>query len=75
MSEGVIRIAMSKRTVAVTVRITEEDQEQFHQCAQQIWPGAVLSESGIVLGLARLGCKAEMDKRKKGGQRPDKPRV
>jgi hypothetical protein len=54
-----------KRTVPITVRVTEEDQQLFHQIAARIWPGAILSESGILLGLARLGCKAATEDKKR----------
>lgn len=65
----VMSTRVAKRTIVVTVRITEEDQAKFHQCAERIWPGAVLSESGIVLGLARLGCQTALEEKRKPAKR------
>jgi hypothetical protein len=54
---------MSKRVVAVGVKMSEEDFDLLKKAADTIWPGAVLTSSGIVLGLAKLGA-AEALKRK-----------
>jgi hypothetical protein len=43
-----------KRTAAITVRLTESDLKNLRHAADILWPGAVLTQSGIVLGLARL---------------------
>ena len=45
-----------KRTEAATVRMTPTDVECFRKAAEILWPGAVVTKSGIVLGLARLCC-------------------
>ena len=43
-----------KRTEAVTVRLTESDLKKLQQAADILWLGAVLTQSGMILGLARL---------------------
>jgi hypothetical protein len=46
-----------KRTKALTVRVTPGDLIKLQDAARLIWPGAVISMSGVILGLARM--KAE----------------
>lgn len=43
-----------KRSEMVSVRLTPTDLETFQQAADILWPGAILSRSGILLGLARM---------------------
>lgn len=45
----------SKRTVQVNVKMSVEDFEMFRRAADALWPNAVLTNSSIVLGLAKLG--------------------
>ncbi len=58
-----------KRSVQVNVRLSEEDFELIKKAAAKLWPHAVLSNSGILLGLARLAAKeaVETPKRQRGG--------
>lgn len=51
MSEG------GKRTVQVNVKMSGEDYELLRQAADKLWPDAIISNSGILLGLARLSAK------------------
>ena len=51
MSDG------GKRTVQVNVRMSEEDYELLKQAADKLWPEAIISNSGILLGLAKLAAK------------------
>ena len=51
---------MGKRTTSVTVKMSAEDYELLEKAADAIWPGAVLSRSSIVLGLARMGAKTAL---------------
>jgi hypothetical protein len=44
--------------------MTPDDAEQFERAAKILWPGAVLSRSGILLGLARLCCDDALKKKK-----------
>ena len=43
-----------KRSVQVNVRLSEEDFVLIKKAAAKLWPNAVLSNSGILLGLAKL---------------------
>jgi hypothetical protein len=47
------------------VRLSEDDFELIQKAAAKLWPNAVLSNSGIVLGLARLAAKQTLDAQKK----------
>jgi hypothetical protein len=57
-----------KRTVQVNVKMSSEDFETLKKAANTLWPDAILSNSGIILGLARLSAK-DILKRKPGRQR------
>jgi uncharacterized protein (DUF1778 family) len=54
-----------KRSVQVNVRLSEEDFDLIKKAAAKIWPDAVLSNSGILLGLARLAAKQVVESTKK----------
>jgi hypothetical protein len=47
----------SKRIVQVNVKMSEEDFLLLQQAAQSRWPDAIISNSGILLGLARIEAK------------------
>jgi uncharacterized protein (DUF1778 family) len=55
-----------KRTVQVNVKMSEEDYQLLSRAAEKLWPGAVLSNSGVLLGLARIAAKDVLSK--KGGK-------
>jgi hypothetical protein len=55
----------SKRTVQVNVKMSEEDFALLKKAAAAHWPDAVLTNSGIVLGLAKIGGKAVLSRGKK----------
>jgi hypothetical protein len=44
-----------KRSVQINVRLSEDDFALIKKAAAKLWPNAVLSNSGILLGLAKLG--------------------
>jgi hypothetical protein len=46
-----------KRTVQVNVKMSAEDFATLQKAANTLWPDAILSNSGIILGLARLAAK------------------
>jgi len=46
-----------KRTVQVNVKMTSEDFTTLQEAANSLWPEAILSNSGIILGLAKLAAK------------------
>lgn len=57
-----------KRTVQVNVKMSTADFETLRKAASTLWPDAILSNSGIILGLARLSAKGIL-KKKAGRQR------
>jgi hypothetical protein len=59
---------MDKRTTSVTVKMTAEDYALLEKAADHIWPGAVLTRSGIVLGLARIGAESVLPKPQRKGK-------
>jgi hypothetical protein len=46
-----------KRTVQVNVKMTDEDFNLLRKAAEKRWPDAVMTNSGIVLGLARIAAR------------------
>ena len=46
-----------KRTTQVNVKMSEGDYKLLQAAANALWPEAVLSNSGILLGLARIAAK------------------
>jgi len=54
-----------KRTTQVNVKMTEEDFALLSKAAEKRWPDAVMTNSGIVLALARIAAKEIMGERKK----------
>jgi hypothetical protein len=53
-----------KRSVQINVRLSEQDFELVQKAAAQLWPEAVLSNSGILLGLAKIAAKEVLDSKK-----------
>lgn len=49
----------------VNVKMTEEDFSLLQKAATKRWPDAVMTNSGIVLGLARLAARDIAGKRRK----------
>jgi hypothetical protein len=61
-----------KRTVQVNVKMTEEDFNLLRKAAEKRWPDAVITNSGIVLALARIAARDTLGYRRanvKGGAR------
>ena len=56
---------MGKRTTSVTVKMSAEDYAHLQKAAEAIWPGAVLTRSSIVLGLAKIGADTVLKKKGK----------
>ena len=54
----------SKRIVQINVKMSEEDFALLKRAASAYWPDAVLTNSSIVLGLARIGAKTVLSKSK-----------
>jgi len=51
-----------KRTLSVTVKMSEEDLAVLMKAAAKKWEGAILTRSGIVLALAKMGAGTVLKK-------------
>ncbi len=54
-----------KRTVQVNVKMTEEDFRLLRRASEKRWPDAVITNSGIVLALAKIAAREIVAKSKK----------
>jgi hypothetical protein len=54
-----------KRTIQVNVKMSEEDFALLKKAADKHWPDAVMTNSGIVLALARIAARELLGQRKK----------
>ncbi len=54
-----------KRTIQVNVKMTEDDFALLRKAAEKRWPDAVMTNSGIVLALARIAAREILGGRKK----------
>jgi hypothetical protein len=52
-----------KRTIQVNVKMSARDFDTLQKAANLLWPDAILSNSGIILGLARLAAKDILKKK------------
>jgi uncharacterized protein (DUF1778 family) len=57
-----------KRTVQVNVRLSTEDFNLIQKAANVLWPDAVLTNSGILLGLAKIAARDVL--KSKSGKSP-----
>lgn len=53
-----------KRTVQVNVKMTEEDFRLLKRAAEKRWPDAVITNSGIVLALAKIAARQTLGRKK-----------
>jgi hypothetical protein len=44
----------SKRDIQVGVKMSAEDFAELKRAADLLWPGAILTNSSVILGLAKL---------------------
>ncbi len=51
-----------KRTVQVNVKMSPEDFNLLKKAAEKRWPDAVMTNSGIVLGLAKISAREVLRK-------------
>jgi hypothetical protein len=51
-----------KRTVQVNVKMTQEDFAFLRKAAGKRWPDAIMTNSGIVLGLAIITVRKTLSK-------------
>jgi hypothetical protein len=56
-----------KRTVQVNVKMSPEDFQLLKKAAAKKWPDAVMTNSGIVLGLAKITASDVLGKGKRWG--------
>ena len=54
-----------KRTIQVNVKMSEEDFALLKKAADKRWPDAVITNSGIVLALARIAARGILGRAKK----------
>jgi hypothetical protein len=54
-----------KRTVQVNVKMTQEDFDLLKRAAEKRWPDAVITNSAIVLALAKIAARETLRKRKR----------
>jgi len=54
-----------KRTIQVNVKMSEEDFALLKRAADKHWPDAVMTNSGVVLALARISAREILGQRKK----------
>jgi hypothetical protein len=54
-----------KRTVQVNVKMTQEDFLLLKKAAEKRWPEAVVTNSGIVLALAKIAARQTLGKEKR----------
>ena len=54
-----------KRTVQVNVKMSTTDFDLLRRAADALWPEAVLSNSGIILGLARMAARQALTGKRK----------
>ncbi len=52
-----------KRTVQVNVKMTEADFQLLRKAAEKRWPDAEMTNSGIVLALARIAARQVLGKK------------
>jgi hypothetical protein len=53
-----------KRTIQINVKMSQEDFDLLKKAAEKRWPDAVVTNSGTVLGLARLAAREILKKRR-----------
>lgn len=52
-----------KKTVQVNVKMTEEDFALLRKAAEKRWPDAVITNSGIVLALAKIAARDTLERK------------
>lgn len=54
-----------KRTIQVNVKMTEEDFELLKKASEKRWPDAVMTNSGVVLGLAKIAARQTLKRKRR----------
>jgi hypothetical protein len=60
---------MSNRTVSITSKMTNADFELLQKAAKTLWPKAMVSQSSLILGLAKLGAEQALKSKKRNKAR------
>ena len=63
--KGTIEGMSGKRTLSITVKLNKEDHDTLMRAAETFWPGAIMTNSSIILSLAKLGAEQILKPRKK----------
>lgn len=53
-----------KRTVQVNVKMSPDDFQLLRKAAEKKWPEAVMTNSGIVLGLAKIAARETLNRKR-----------
>lgn len=61
-----------KRTVQVNVKMTDDDFKFLKQASEKRWPDAVMTNSGVVLALAKIAARESMKQTKPRPRRRSK---
>jgi len=56
----------TKRTVQVNVKMSEDDFALLLRAAELRWPEAIISNSGVLLGLAKIAAKRILEAKPEG---------
>jgi hypothetical protein len=54
-----------KREIQVGVKMSAEDFAELKRAADVLWPGAILTNSSVILGLAKLKASDVLNEKKK----------
>jgi hypothetical protein len=54
-----------KRTIQVNVKMTQDDFDLLRKAAEKRWPDAVMTNSGIVLALAKIAARDTLAKKRR----------
>jgi hypothetical protein len=57
-------IGCMKRTVQVNVKMTQDDFAFLRKAAEKKWPDAVITNSGIVLALAKIAARETLARKR-----------
>jgi len=58
-----------KRTLQINVRLSIEDFTMIQRAANALWPDAVLTNSSILLGLAKIAARDILKRKRAGSQK------
>lgn len=61
---GLVDIQSMKRTVQVNVKMTQEDFDLLKRAAEKRWRDAVMTNSGIVLALAKIAARQTLARKR-----------